>query len=241
METVVKAQAKEAVVEALHIKRPRDVRFWIAIAVLVAGAVAFGIIALSVASSSPILKQEMQVSVYLHTHGSPAFSAILLAITQLHSPVGLAGLALIVAFYLWRHGDKFWVWSLALALGGGMILNTMLKFAFGRARPTWDDPLLTTLTSQSFPSGHTSGATLFYGFLAAYMVWRMKNSAARILALMACAIMVAVVGFSRIYLGAHYVSDVLGAVSLSTAWLVFSLILVREIAKRRSGSAPAAV
>jgi undecaprenyl-diphosphatase len=133
------------------------------------------------------------------------------------------------------------VFSLALALGGGMILNTLLKFAFGRERPKWDDPLLTTLTSQSFPSGHTSGATLFYGFLAAYMVWRMKNSPARILALLACALMVAVVGFSRVYLGAHYVSDVLGAVSISTAWLVFSLVLVREIAKRRSGSAPAAV
>ena len=240
MEPVVKAEAKEAVVETLKIKRPRDVRFWIAIAVLLVGAIVFAIIAASVATTAPILKQEMQVSIWLHTHGNPAFSAILLAITQLHSPVGMAVMGLIVAVYLWRHGDRYWVMSLALSLVGGMLLNTLLKFAYGRQRPSWDDPLLTTLTSQSFPSGHTSGATLFYGFLTAYMVWRMKNSPARILALVACAMMVAVVGFSRVYLGAHYVSDVLGAVSLSTAWLVFSLILVREIAKRRSGSGPAA-
>lgn len=240
MEATARAtEAKAAVVEALHIKRPRDVRFWIAIAVLLIGAAAFAIIAASVAGSAPFLKQEMQVSVWLHTHGSPAFTAILLAITQLHSPVGLSVLALIVAFYIWRHGDRYWVMSLGMALVGGMLLNTLLKFAYGRERPTWEDPLL-TLHSQSFPSGHTAGATLFYGFLAAYMVWRMRNAPARVLAVLACAFMVALVGFSRIYLGVHYLSDVLAAVSMSTAWLVFSLILVREIAKRRGRLAPAA-
>lgn len=222
--------------DALHIKRPRDVRFWIAIAVLLVSAALFAIIAASVATTAPILKQDLQVSVYLHTHGSPVFTAFLIAITQLHSTLGILALSAIVAFFLWRNGERYWVMSLLLAMGGGMLINVVLKTIFSRARPTWDDPLL-TLASHSFPSGHTAGATLFYGCLAAYMVWRMKKPFARALAVFACATMVAVVGFSRIYLGVHYLSDVLAAMSMSIAWLVACLIGVREVAKRRSEGA----
>lgn len=221
--------------EALQIKRPRDVRFWILMALLVLAAASFAAIAWSVWDTAPILKQELQVSVWLHTHGNPAFTAILFAITQLHSPVGMFVLAALVGIWVWRHGDRYWVMSLAVAMVGGMLLNTGLKLAFHRARPVWDDPIL-VLSSQSFPSGHTAGATLFYGFIAAYMVWRMKTSPIRILVVVACALMVALVGFSRIYLGAHYISDVLAAVSISTVWLVLSLVGVRAYAKRRSGS-----
>jgi membrane-associated phospholipid phosphatase len=241
MEGVVKGkeEVKGKVVEALQIKRPRDVRFWIAMAILALGAAAFAVIALSVAETAPILKQDMQVSVWLHTHGNPFFSAILLAITQVHSPVGIAVMAIIVGSFVWRHGDRYWVMSLALALVGGMILNTILKFAYGRARPKWDDPLLTTLTTDSFPSGHAAGATLLYGFLAAYMVWRMKHGGFRAFAIAGCALMVVLVGFSRIYLGAHYLSDVLAAMSMSTVWLVLSLVAVRAYAKHRSAAAGA--
>ena len=241
MEAVVKGkgEAKAAVMHALQIKRPRDVRFWIAMAVMVLGAAAFAVIAYSVWETAPILKQDLQVSVWLHTHGNPAFSAFLLAITQVHSTIGIPILSVIVAYYLWRHGDRYWVLSLALAVAGGLLLNVVIKLIFNRDRPTWDDPLL-TLTSSSFPSGHTAGATLFYGFLAAYMVWRMKHALPRALAILGCALMVALVGFSRIYLGVHFLSDVLAAVSISTVWLVICLVSVRAYAKRHSGSAAAA-
>jgi undecaprenyl-diphosphatase len=145
-------------------------------------------------------------------------------------------MALILAYFIWRRGDRYWVGSLALAVLGGMLLNTVVKIVFNRDRPTWDDPLL-TLHSQSFPSGHAAGATLFYGFLAAYMVWRMKGKGARAVVVAGCVLMVAVVGFSRIYLGVHYLSDVLAAMSLSTVWLVLSLVTVRAIAKRRGAAA----
>lgn len=219
-----------------ELKQPRDVRFWIAIAVLLVATALFAIIAEDVATKDPRLQQELQVSVWLHTHGSPVFSAFLLAITEMHSTLGIAVLTLIVAFALWRKGDRYWLLSLALAVPGGMILNVVLKQIFHRARPVWDDPLL-TLASNSFPSGHAAGATLLYGFLAAHMVWRMKSAAARALVVVGCASMVALVAFSRVYLGVHYLSDVLGAIAIGTAWLVLCLIAVRAIAKRRNAAA----
>ena len=219
-----------------ELKYPRDVRFWIAVAVLLAASAAFAFIAGSVATTAPILKQDLQVSVWLHTHGSPVFSAFLLAITQMHSTLGIAVLTLIVVIYLWQHGDRYWVLSLLLTVPGGMLVNVIVKHIYHRARPTWDDPFL-TLSSASFPSGHAAAATLFYGFLAVYMVWRMKKPLPRALAVLACTLMVAIVGFSRIYLGVHYLSDVLAAVSLGTAWLVLCIIFVRQIAKRRAAAA----
>jgi undecaprenyl-diphosphatase len=232
-------QVKPAVARALQIKRPRDVRFWIAMAVMAVAAGVFAAIARDVWETSPILKQDLQVSVWLHTHGNPVFTAFLLAITQVHSTLGVPVMAAVLAWFVWRHGDHYWVLSLALAVGGGLLLNVLIKLIFNRARPAWDDPIL-TLTSSSFPSGHTAGATLFYGFIAAYMVWRMKTPAARVLAVLGCALMVALVGFSRIYLGVHFLSDVLAAASISTVWLVLCLVGVRAYAKRRSGSVPGA-
>jgi undecaprenyl-diphosphatase len=218
-----------------HITGPRDIRFWIAISSLVTASVAFALIAASVWTTAPILKQDLQVSVWLHTHNSPVFTAFLFAITQLHSPAGMTVMAILLGIVLWRQGHHYWTLSLALAVPGGMLVNTAIKYIFNRQRPSWDDPLF-TLTSASFPSGHTAGATLFYGFIAAYMVWSMKEAWARAVAVAGCALMVALVGFSRIYLGVHYLSDVLAAVSMSIVWLVICLIAVRGLAHRRGAA-----
>src|SRR5258706_15761344 len=91
MEGVVKGkeEVKAAVADALQIKRPRDVRFWIAMAVMAVAAAAFAVIARSVWETAPILQQDLQVSVWLHTHGNPVFSAFLFPITQGHSTAGV--------------------------------------------------------------------------------------------------------------------------------------------------------
>ncbi|HUQ29309.1 MAG TPA: phosphatase PAP2 family protein [Usitatibacter sp.] len=218
-----------------HLTGPRDIRFWAAIGALVAAGIAFAIIAASVATTAPILKQDLQVSVYLHTHGNPVFTAFLVAITQLHSPLGMTIMAALLGVWLWREKHHYWTLSLALAVPGGMLINTIIKYIFHRDRPVWDDPLF-TLSSASFPSGHTAGATLFYGFIAAFMVWNMKTLGPRLIAVTGCALMVALVGFSRIYLGVHYLSDVLAAMSVAIVWLVICLISVRGLAHRRGAA-----
>src|SRR5439155_11271838 len=104
----------------------------------------------------------------------------------------------------------------------GMLINLVLKAAYERLRPHFDDPLL-VLTTFSFPSGHAAGAVLFYGVLAAFLVSRFYDWRARAACVAGAVGAVALVGFSRMYLGAHYLSDVLAAVCSSTVWLVLCL------------------
>jgi undecaprenyl-diphosphatase len=214
------------------VKRVRDYRVWMAIVVLFAAATLFAVIALLVERKDPILARDLQVLVWLHTHGNPVFSAFLLAISHLHALAGMAAFTVLLAIALARKKRWHWVWALGIAMCGGMLLNLALKVAFHRARPTWDDPLI-SLTSNSFPSGHTAGATLFYGFLAVYLVAHLEGLGARAVAVVATAFMVALVAFARMYLGVHYPSDVLAAMSASSAWLMISFGVVRVYLRRR--------
>jgi undecaprenyl-diphosphatase len=141
-------------------------------------------------------------------------------------------MTLAVSGYLWIKRVRVWVLTLMLAVFGGMLLNFLLKDVFVRPRPHFDDPLL-TLTTYSFPSGHTMMATVFYGTLCALIVSRIVFWRWRVLAIVAAGVMILLVGFSRIYLGAHYLSDVLAAIAEGLAWIAFCLLVVGELERRR--------
>ena len=213
-------------------RNPRAVLLFGVGAVVVLAAV-FGAIAEDVVTGDPLVKLDQAIAASLHAHGHPILVAFLMRVTQLHSIAGISVLALAFGAYLaWRRA-WYWVLTLALALPGGMAMNTLFKQAFHRARPTFDGPLL-TLTSYSFPSGHTAGATLFYGVLAAYLLTRVRTLRSRAACVTGAVLMVALVGFSRIYLGVHYLSDVLAAAAGSASWLALCLLLVHLVDKRRS-------
>ena len=120
----------------------------------------------------------------------------------------------------------------ALAVPLGMLLNVLLKNIFQRARPSFEHPLL-TLTTYSFPSGHAAAATLLYGVLGAYLVCTCKGWRRALAGCLAVA-MVALVGLSRIYLGAHYLSDVAAAVASSVGWLAIVFTSVATWRKRQT-------
>jgi len=112
--------------------------------------------------------------------------------------------------------------ALWLSVFGGLLLNKILKLIFHRARPQFRDTVQ-ALTSYSFPSGHTMIATVFYGALAAFVIANSKSWLLRILAIAIALTLIMLVAFSRIYLGAHYLSDVLGAMAEGLAWIALSL------------------
>ncbi|GGN99509.1 phosphatase PAP2 family protein [Saccharibacillus kuerlensis] len=125
---------------------------------------------------------------------------------------------------------------LLCATAGSGLLNLLLKNLFRRDRP--DINRLAEEFTFSFPSGHSMGAFALYGILA-YLLWRMIPSfSVRIAALVLCTLLTLSIGLSRIYLGVHYPSDVIGGYIASAAWLALTIGIFeywRHTKQRRLG------
>lgn len=151
----------------------------------------------------------------IHTYASGFWDSFFLTVTHLGDVVLVAGLtaALIIGLSI----KKKYKYALLVAagVGGAALVNLILKLLFERARPDlWQQ--LVVETSFSFPSGHAmASAALACCVIAVF--WRTKY---RIPVAVAAVLYTIVVGFSRLYLGVHYPTDVIGGWLLSTAWVL---------------------
>jgi undecaprenyl-diphosphatase len=121
--------------------------------------------------------------------------------------------------------------TLIVAVPGGMLLNELVKILVHRQRPFLEGPFV-DWSGYSFASGHTIGATLLYGQLALLILPAMKSRQWRVLTVFAAALLILSIGFSRIALGAHYLTDVLAAIIFGVLWLTFCLV----VGKSRQGA-----
>jgi undecaprenyl-diphosphatase len=201
------------------------------IAALGAGAIFFTL-AYDVSTHTDLVFLDAAVAAWLHNHATSEVAAFLYAVTTLHSAIGTSLMAIAFGIVLWRLRERYWLLTLALGMGGGMALNVLLKQAYARARPHFDDPWV-TLSSYSFPSGHTAAATLLYGVLAAFLVAHFHDWRQRAACIVGAAFAVSLVAFSRMYLGAHYLSDIVAAACSSMVWLVLCLSAVHSLVRRR--------
>lgn len=208
----------------------------LAVTLAAAGAV-FAVVATNISEGQPLALLDARVANALHALAIPALTQALLVVTHLHAPVAISIYSAGVAFLLVRRREWSWLIAFVLAVPVGLALNWSIKQVFQRARPSLDNPLL-VLSSYSFPSGHTAGAVLFYGVLAAYAVSRARRLHVRTACVLLWVLLVILVGFSRMYLGVHYLSDIVGAAAWASAWLALSLWLAPHLAARlppRSG------
>jgi undecaprenyl-diphosphatase len=200
-------------------------------AFIVAGSV-FLAIAWSVSSRAPIVTFDAQVSEWLHAHATPGLTSIMLVVTHANSTVAISVYGVIFALVLARMREWYWMLTVALSIAGGLALNVLFKHAFERARPHFDHAPV-ALETYSFPSGHTAAATVFYGVLAAFLVSRTHDKRLRAALVIGAIAAVVLVAFTRVYLGAHYPSDVVAAAAASTAWLTLCLATVHGWVRRR--------
>ena len=207
-------------------------RFTFGILMLIGASWVFVGIAEDVVSGDPLTLVDTQLAAWFHTHSTPLITQSMLIISGLQGTLGMSIYALLFGIFLMRTKQCYWLLTLILTVPGGMLLNVLMKQIFQRARPSFTDPII-TLTTYSFPSGHAAGATLFYGILAAFLVTHISKWRWRAVVVLVAILLVALVGFSRIYLGVHYLSDVLAAVAEGAAWLALCLTAIHTLRQRR--------
>ena len=149
------------------------------------------------------------------------------------TPYALTALTAIIFLLFHRRSEAL---GLILSAGGSGLINTGFKLLIARPRPAPDliQSYLNPVTN-SFPSGHVTFYVSYFGFLffVAYALLP-RGSFVRRLALTLAALPVLLVGLSRIYLGAHWPSDTIGAYLWSGVWLAFALWMYRRWKLRRT-------
>lgn len=205
----------------------------IGMALLVAAVAVFQEIAEVVGENDDIARFDVQVAQWFNTHAFEPLTSVMIAFTHAHGIVGMSIASCLLALWFWHRKMQYWLLATAIVVPGGMLLNVLLKYTYARERPTFEEPLL-TLSTYSFPSGHTAASTLFYGIIACCVVIRSRSWGRRCAAMAFAAVMVGLVAFSRVYLGAHYVSDVLAAMAESAGWLAVCLTALSTLRRRRA-------
>ncbi|HUP46469.1 MAG TPA: phosphatase PAP2 family protein [Thermoanaerobaculia bacterium] len=154
----------------------------------------------------------------VHTIDNPATHRVMHAFTQLGSHTAITACAGITAIALVRAGRKHDAWTVVISTGGAMAINTILKHVFLRQRPQELARRIKLPRSHSFPSGHSLLSAATYPIVAHHLVER-HSVATQALAHTTAAMVVLGVGFSRVYFGVHFPSDVLGGFAAGLGWL----------------------
>lgn len=139
------------------------------------------------------------------------------------------------ALLLWR---RQWL-HIAIglgAVGGGGLLNDIVKDLFARPRPNFPDPGVIE-QSYSFPSGHAMSSLIAYGLLVYFAWFALKDRRVRRVLLAGLVAWIALIGFSRVILGVHFVGDVIGGWTLGGAWLALWIGVMHAIRRRERASA----
>jgi membrane-associated phospholipid phosphatase len=194
---------------------------------------------MALAMVNPLAGPDHEVAGWFHAHLTQTFVSVLRSFTEFGSAewIGLILFGLVL-FFVWQ---RWWpsLVTLIVAVPGGMLLNEWVKVLVHRQRPFVDGPFV-DWSGYSFASGHTIGATLLYGQLLLFVLPALKERHWRLLSIFSAISLVLLVGFSRIALGAHFLTDVLAAILFGIIWLALCVVL-RKPMQRPSPFAAVAI
>jgi undecaprenyl-diphosphatase len=187
--------------------------------------------------ANPLQSTDQGIATWFHERLTPALVRVLHALTEFGSAewIGIV-LCVLVLFFVWR---RWWpsLVTLIVAVPGGMLLNEWLKVLVHRDRPFVNGPSV-DWAGYSFASGHTIGATLLYGQLLLLVLPLLKARHWRLFCIFSAVSLVLLVGFSRIALGAHFLTDVVAAMIFGTIWLALCMMVGKPMRRHLRSSVP---
>lgn len=219
----------------MHEVHPRLISFIAAVGVVWLGVcllLLFGLANLA----EEVLEQEAfafdeTILLWINQFANPVLDQLMLTVTRLGDPNIVVPLTCIGVVWLWWR----WRWRIAAIFAitciGGAVLSTGFKILFGKERPELWSQLITE-TSYSFPSGHALGSMVLYGFSAFLLAQRFQPQKWLIYGV--AVLLIGSIGFSRIYLGVHWPTDVVAGYSIGFLWLSLCIGLF-QLETRRSG------
>ncbi len=210
-----------------HDELPYFITSFIALLIVLVGIYAF--IELTQDLSTTVMAgYDKSIAAFAVSLRTPQLTQIMQYITNIGDLYGylvmlvLCTIAFYIAFKNWRY-----VLQIVFVLMLSSLANTILKKIINRARPTATH--LVTVKTLSYPSGHAMSAMAFYGFMI-YLLFTFKmNKYVKTALISVCGLMIVAIGFSRIYLGVHFPSDIAGGYIAGFIWVVFCALLFNLI------------
>jgi membrane-associated phospholipid phosphatase len=213
-------------------RTPAQRRVLIALASAVLAAIAFARVAEDFLTNDPLARWDVRFAQWLALERTVAGTDAFRILTFFGSPAVVLVLTSVVFVVLYQRRLLLDAALLPLVLGGAELLNLILKLSFHRSRP---EVAFVHLDTYSFPSGHAMISTAAYGALA-YLAWpRVRTRGQKVALLAGTMVLVSLICFSRLYLGVHYLSDVLAGVAGGLFWLSVSIALQAAYGERFVG------
>ncbi len=188
-----------------------------------------------VVASGALAALDEPVLAWMVSVRTPLAESLVTGFTNLGTTVPMVAIGLLLTLALYRASRRRTVWVLMLVATAGSVAFTLVgKPAFARSRP----PLATAVPPYeqgfSFPSGHTLNSTVVTGMLAYLTVWLIARRWIRVAAMVLTAAWSAGMGLSRVYLGHHWLSDVVFAWLVGLAWLALLITVHQGLLKHRA-------
>lgn len=194
-------------------------------------AVLFGGLIEDLINSDPITQIDRWLETALMAFRHPTLVKTFLMVTVLGKFSIIVIFTLLLTAFLWHLNQKRFLSGLWASVGGAALFSYVMKITIERPRPlagVYEE------TSFSFPSAHAALSVAFYGYLL-YWLWRRSNWSRRVNLTFSWLVLTFLIGFSRLFLGVHYLSDVLGGYLLGALWLLVGIGL-SEWHLRRAGA-----
>ncbi|WP_297369249.1 bifunctional DedA family/phosphatase PAP2 family protein [Acidocella sp.] len=209
--------------------RPEALGLFVLGAALIGGLWLFLGVLQDVVARDPLVRADAAIFHFLQSLRTPAVDQIMVAITELgDGAVVIPVLVMALVWLAWRRAWRGVFFGLT-AVAGASLFALLMKLTLRHARPVtgftgWD--------AYSFPSGHATASTALYGFLVV-LICREVGGRARVLVTLAAVLFVGAIAFSRLYLGAHWLSDVTAGLAFGVAWVALLGIVYMQHSHRQ--------
>ncbi len=176
----------------------------------------------------PLVRADRAVFHLLQSLRAPAVDQVMVAMTELGDAfVVVPVLLAVLAWLAWQRAWRAAAYGVA-AVAGASLFSFLFKITLQQPRP---DALYDGWNAYSFPSGHATASVALYGFLVV-LICRETGGRTRVAATLAAVLFVGAIAFSRLYLGAHWLSDVIAGLAFGVAWVALLGIVYTQHARR---------